>query len=555
MTTRALVRLLAAYVVGLVVVCVVVRAVVSLRVDTQRRGEVVASVWAKGELVARSVVAAPGDHDATLDAAMAATPGATLVHEQVVADGPISTRSELVFALSLVAGKDGVKATRAGVTAYVTPDDLLARQGYDKGRTLPDLSLSIGADVPLVLALLADRLQTSVPEIMSSATIRRIRVERTIAGAPSKPLPTATTLTRDDVRNAALDAGRYLARGVRSDGRFRYFVDAPTNRTLAGYDWPRHAGATYFLAQASAMVDDPLLSSATLRAAGLLRSVIVACGDTPCVGSEEVVEIGSSALATIALAEVARTGLAVEYRRTVADLARFLRAQQRPDGEFMHQYDRTKSSPIDIQFLYFSGEATLALARAAMITGDPADTAAAAKGLAHLVGPAWHFFGSRYYFGEEHWTCQALDDLWERAPDPKALDFCIRWHAQNRLMQFREGDAPFDAEGAFGVTPIITPRLTPAGSRSEAAVATLSAARKAGLPQAELDALDAQLRRSLALVVRQQFRPGPAHLFADPAAVHGAIPGSSVDWQIRIDYPQHAGSAMVRWLQVTPVAN
>ena len=63
-------------------------------------------------------------------------------------------------------------------------------------------------------------------------------------------------------------------------------------------------------------------------------------------------------------------------------------------------------------------------------------------------------------------------------------------------------------------------------------------------------ALDLQLRRALALIVRQQFSPGPAHLFADPQAMRGAIPGSEVDWEIRIDYAQHAGSAMVRWLDV-----
>jgi hypothetical protein len=40
------------------------------------------------------------------------------------------------------------------------------------------------------------------------------------------------------------------------------------------------------------------------------------------------------------------------------------------------------------------------------------------------------------------------------------------------------------------------------------------------------------------------------HLFADPVAVRGAVPGSPVDWQLRIDYAQHAGSMMVRWLEL-----
>jgi hypothetical protein len=245
-----------------------------------------------------------------------------------------------------------------------------------------------------------------------------------------------------------------------------------------------------------------------------------------------------------------RTGLDPSYAPLVADLARFLRSQQRPDGEFMHEYARDARHAIDVQYLYFSGEAALALARAHRITKDPADLAAASRGLGHIVGPAWHFFGDRYYFGEEHWTCQVMDELWDRAPDQAALDFCVRWHAYGRRMQIGPNDTPFDADGAYGVGPVVTPRLTPVASRSEAAVATRHALALAHPGDAELAAMDGQLRRSLALLVRHAFRPGAAHLFADPDAVRGAIPGSPVDWQLRIDYAQHAGSAMIRWLEV-----
>ena len=53
---------------------------------------------------------------------------------------------------------------------------------------------------------------------------------------------------------------------------------------------------------------------------------------------------------------------------------------------------------------------------------------------------------------------------------------------------------------------------------------------------------------SLALLLRHQLRPGPRYLFAAPEAVEGAMPGSEVDWQLRIDYAQHTGSALIRWL-------
>ncbi len=551
MSVRAAWRLLAAYVVVLAIACAVVRSWVALRVDPGRRGEVVASVWRAGALVARSVVNDVGDRDAPLDAALAVS-GSRLAYERVVADGPLLTRPEIAFAVSFVASVDGVRATLDGRTEYVTPDDLLVRQAYDKDVTIPALSLTLGADVPLILALLADRLHVSVPDLEARAKLRRIRVVRTVPDAPPAEAVTSGTLDAATLRSAAFDAARYLARGVGADGRYRYLVDAPTNRTMGGYDWPRHAGATFFLAQAAGASREPMIVSACLRAANLMRTnALATCGEARCVGTDAVVDLGASSLALLAFSEIVKWRLDESFRSIVVDLARFARSQQRSDGEFMHEYDRTAKKPIDVQLLYYSGEATLALARAASVTNDPSDLDAAKRGLAHLVGPAWSFFGDRYYFGEEHWTCQAMDDLWSRTPDPKALDFCLRWAAQNRAMQMSADEAPYDVDGSLGLTAIVTPRLTPVASRCEAAVATLDAAKRAGVDPREIAALDRQLRRSLALLVRAQLRPGPSHLFADPGAVYGAMPGSAVDWELRIDYAQHTGSAMMRWLEVT----
>jgi hypothetical protein len=261
-----------------------------------------------------------------------------------------------------------------------------------------------------------------------------------------------------------------------------------------------------------------------------------------------VVSLGASALALLAFTEIVRTPLDVSYQPPMAALARFVRGQQRPDGSFWHYYDPRAARPLDRPALYYASEATLALARAYPLTHDPADLDAAVRGLQHLVGPAWRFFGDRYYFGAEHWTCQAMAAVWPHAPQPPALDFCLRWHAHTGALEQRAGASPFDAEGALGVLPVRTPRLTPVASRCEAAVATLTVAQQAGVAPHILAALEAQIRRALALLVRSQFRPGPRHLFRHPQAVVGAMPGSAVDWDLRIDYTQHAGSAMVQWL-------
>jgi hypothetical protein len=548
-TARTLWRWLAVWSGATAAGCAVVHSVFALD-SSHGPHEVVANVWSAGELVAQAVVAQVGDVPQALESALASHTGSSLVYERVVAEGPVLRTPEAAFALSFVQGRDGLCVELGGRTAYVTPDELLARQAYDKGVDVPSLQLTIGLDTPVALSIAGDRLGVSVRDLLDHASFRRFRAERVSPGAPAPPPVTADSMTDDDVRSAALAAAAYLARGVDVEGRFRYLVDAPTNRSLGGYDWPRHAGATYFLVQAAALAGNPVLAHAALRAAAFLRDHATGnCGIHRCVGDGNVVDVGSTALTVLADVEVARTQLDPSYRALVPQLADFLRSQQRPDGEFMHQYDRSSGRPIDVQFLYYSGEAALALSRANALLGDPRDLDAASRAVAYLVGPGWRFFGSRYYWGEEHWTCQAMGDLWARAPNRAALDFCLGWQDFTRKLQYRTGDTILDAEGAFGVGPVVTPRLTPAGSRTEAAVATLEAARAAGVAPEELAELDAQIRRSLALLIRHQLHPGPKHLFADPAAVDGAIPGSEVDWQLRIDYDQHAGSAMVRYLQ------
>lgn len=561
MKGRPLLWLLGGWAAALLLLCLVVHARFALAIDAAAPKEVVASVWSHGEVVGRAVLAHTGDRDAALDAALASHPGATLVYESVVGEGPVMLYPEPAFSLSFVPGRDGLVGSIDGRTAYVTPDELLARQAYDHGFELPgNLGVQTGLDAPLALALLTDRLGATVPDLIAKGSVRRIRVVRTTPSAPPDPVITADSLSAEQVRDGAIAAGRYLARGIDADGRFRYLVDAPTNRTLPGYDWPRHAGATYFLTQVAALTHDREVSFAALRAGSFLRDhAMVECGPTRCIGSEPVVDLGSTALTVIAFVEIARTGLDPGYAVILPPLTAFMRGQQRPDGEFMHEYDRRTSQPIDVQLLYYSGEAALALARAHSVTGDPRDLAAATSAVAYLAGRGWSFFGSRYYFGEEHWTCQAMDDLWARAPNPAALDFCLRWLGYGRVLQYGPEDTAFDADGAYGVSPVITPRLTPAGSRSEAGIATLDAARRAGASPQALAPLEMQLRRSLAMLLRHQFRAGPtrggaSHLMVDPGAVAGALPGSEVDWQLRIDYAQHTGSALIRWLEVARVA-
>jgi hypothetical protein len=553
MSLRALGAVLAVWAFVSVVLCSCVHHVFALDPEgNSRREPVVATVWVRGKKVARSLVARIGDSDASLDAALASSDAAVVRYETVVAQGSVPTFDDDLLALSLVPGRDGLVASMAAGTEFLTPDDLLAHQAYRHGIRLPVVDLTVGVDTALAFALLADRFGVSVRELRGKGSLRRARFERaSVERAHGEP----DSVPSDDVMlDAALAAGRFLARGVDAAGRFRFLIDAVTNEDLPGYDWPRHAGSTYFLAQAAARSNDPELGSAAVRAGDRLRTQVTDCGATRCIADGEVADLGSSALAALAFAELARTGLDRSFRFDVAELTPFLRGQQRPDGEFMHRYDRAASRPVDVQLLYYSGEAALALSRAHGLAGDPRDLEAATRALTYLVGPAWSFFGSRYYFGEEHWTCTAMADLWDRAPNPAGLAFCLRWLGFWRAAQQTATDSAYDADGAYGVGPVQVPPLTPVASRCEAGLATLGVARRAGVAPHEIDALETQMKRSLALLLRRQIRaasPTYLGLLSNPGAVDGAFPASEVEWSLRVDFAQHAGSALLAALAVT----
>ena len=121
------------------------------------------------------------------------------------------------------------------------------------------------------------------------------------------------------------------------------------------------------------MSRDPELMAATMRAGSMLKDRQTArCGPNACIGQDDVVDLGSASLAVVAYAQIA-AGIDPSYKAQVEKLTPFIRAQQRDDGEFKHQFDKTTKRPIDIQFPYYSGEATLALARAYRVTNDPKD--------------------------------------------------------------------------------------------------------------------------------------------------------------------------------------
>ncbi len=544
MTPRGLARLLLAW--GLLTLALAFGAHAWAR-GASVRETFLATAWVAGAFETRASGASP-------DAARAAL-GPTFARiavDEVTVEGPIPPGPLAVFAFA--PNVDGAVVKMGDKKVYITPDEMRRERVYDAALGAPELGSGFGVSMPRLFEVAAARLDAPLTQVVGTATVRRARMRAVTDGPPATSSSAEVAISATSLRARAMEAAYYLARNQDAAGRFRYLVRAETNAPLDGYNWPRHAGATLFLAEAALASSDPALGAAAARGGAYLRaSALGDCGGRRCALEDGAPGFGTSALALLAFAAIAPLDIlgGPPARDEVKELAAFLRSQQRPDGEMMHEYDPARRQPVDVQYMYYTGEAALALSRAHRLTGDPRDLEAARRALSHLVRRAWSFFGDRYWVAEEHWTCQAMEDLWDRAPDREALTFCLRWQEVQRSLQGpprAAGAVAQDLDGSFGITPFFSPRITPTASRAEASVATLNVLLLAEPnDRAQAVSMRASIARALALVVRQQLLPGPSHTFRDPSAVAGGVPGSPVDLDLRIDYAQHAGSAMLRY--------
>jgi hypothetical protein len=168
----------------------------------------IASVWQDGVLQKRALIR-PGEKPP-----VAGEPSQTVVIEDVVDTGPLPSTVPLVFAMSFVPGRDGIEATYRGRTARVTADDLVKAGAYDHLTPIGSIPFRQSVDPERAFALLAHELGTTPVELVLNGSFRRLVFKK----RPPTPMP---AVTRENLRAAALAAGRYLARNVLPDGSYR----------------------------------------------------------------------------------------------------------------------------------------------------------------------------------------------------------------------------------------------------------------------------------------------------------------------------------------------
>jgi len=383
----------------------------------------------------------------------------------------------------------------------------------------------------------------------------------------------AGELSAEACRAAAARGMDWLRRGQRADGSFLYAYRPYADRyEEEKYNVVRHAGAAYslfahrrLLAAAGRAADGAPSLAAGEKALAYLKGVAVEDKrfKFTYVPDGESVKLGASALTLVALCERERAGGDGSNRETMNALARFLRAQQTPEGEFLSHYDPARGRPDGaFKSLYYPGEAMLGLLRLYRLGGKSdaalladchraagfviaAERKLAADNTARGVRPG-------QVYPPDAWLMQALEELidLEDRPEYRAHLFALAdGMLAGQFVPVGEGAPEWgvptlypDLAGA--IDDADPPSAAATGARCEGLVSALRVARRLGEREAA-ERYARALRLGARFVAQNQYHPYNSYQLPAPEKALGGFRFGPLNATVQIDNVQHCSAFLM----------
>lgn len=470
--------------------------------------------------------------------------------DRVIDTAPLITTPTAALAFAVNPGVDGLIKEDGDTTVTMLPDDLIKGQRFGRAPLVPGIrEMRFGLDTQWVLNKL---------KFNGSGSIRRLRTEGFIEIEGGGVLPvsrgnTPVNTGKEGWRKAAIAGGDFVLRQIQKSGQFHYqyypLMNHHPRSDPRKYSLPRHAGTVYSLALMHGLTGEARYKEGSERAIQWLNTQMPKqCGapDRTCVVKGARADLGSASLTMVGMLEYQRQTKDARYADTTRRLANFVLAMQKENGDFHHIFELKNTAPNPaIRKMFFSEEAALALVMAHEVLGEQRYLDAARRALDYLTGPKYEgYFLGRFIYGADHWTCIAAEEAWPRLKNPQYIDFCEGYAAFIERMQYGEGNWDnADFTGHYGFSALMIPQAPAAAGFTEAIVSTYELARHHGR---DASRLERQMGLALDALTRDQIRSDNAYLMPDPKKADGGIRRSLVESEVRIDFTQHAISALIR---------
>ncbi|HEU4451165.1 MAG TPA: hypothetical protein VFR63_14455 [Gaiellaceae bacterium] len=178
------------------------------------------------------------------------------------------------------------------------------------------------------------------------------------------PAEACPPLTEAQARASIAEAAAWLERGLRPNGMYTYGYDREADLVSADYNVTRHAGVIMSLYRLAAETGDREALAAADHGLPFVRANLVRRpGWTALAEPNGDARIGAGSLAVAALVHRRLATGEPLYDGLIRELARFLVAQQLPDGSVLGSWSAQTQRPVPGEYAEFgTGEALWALA-------------------------------------------------------------------------------------------------------------------------------------------------------------------------------------------------
>lgn len=333
-------------------------------------------------------------------------------------------------------------------------------------------------------------------------------------------------MTSDALVASAVSGAHFMAFNMQDAGKFAYIVEGPSGAYGRGYNYPRHAGSSWFLARVHTRTGDVRARETALLAIAHAKSKSKWTQDGRAFVHDPSRKDGKAWVGTTALQLLALLELDVEPE-LARGYAAFVASAVDERGSVRGDIDvATESWPDQDEVTYAQGQGLLALVaaeRAGLDVSVELDRA-----IAYVEGDYWPSPASRFGILDEHWMCLATVAALEVRGVPAGLDVCTAYLADVK------GLAPLPGGS-------LAPASGPAGGLAEAVVARAEIDRRLGI--------DGPYKaRALAygeLLLAQQYRPTDSPLLGNAPRLVGGFRDRPWALKVQVDAVQHVGCALL----------
>jgi len=387
---------------------------------------------------------------------------------------------------------------------------------------------------------------------------------------PFSKSPLTAPLASSRLISAMHSAAAYLAQACGPDGRFLYRINPQQIGQLPErYNILRHAGTLYALSCYAALTQDEACRQACARAADFMKTASL--GNLPdrndllAVWSYPLIEhttapaqakLGGTGLALAALASLDKVMPGATAHHDLQRMAEFIIYMQKQDGSFYSKYIPSAGGRSDQwSSLYYPGEAALGLVMLFEKDRNPRWLQASADALAYLAG----IRSGQQHVPADHWALLATARLMPH------YGICRQKVSTDSLLRH----AAQICESILAARPSFPPQSACHGALAAYGSTCASATRLEGLLAAleflPEDGSDLRRRVSAAVcagidfLIQSQIQSGryaggiPRNVCCTAQAASAPRAGDCLPRasEIRIDYVQHALSAMMMYQRIS----